>query len=141
MKKTLFLAAIILVGFSANAQKAKQDTSQVYNEVDKLPEFPGGTEAFKAYVNSSLKKSNRKDTSTGMVVVTFVIEKDGSPTNPITTLSFNPEADSIAIKIVGNSPKWKPGINNGNKVRTKFSVPVKFGAPTGGPPDIKELKN
>lgn len=141
MKKILLIAIIILTGFAAKAKNLRVDTSQILNKVDKLPEFPGGTDAFKAYVSSSIKKAGRKDTSAGMVVVTFVVEKDGSLTNPKVTMSFNPEADAIALKVISKSQKWKPAIKNGDVVRCKFSVPVRFGKTTGGPPDIKELAN
>jgi protein TonB len=141
MKKNLLIAIIILTGIAARAQNLRVDTSQIFNEVDKLPEFPGGIDAFKVYVNSSIKNAGRKDTSAGMVIVTFVVEKNGKLTNPKATISFNPEADAIALKVISKSQKWKPAIKNGNVVRSKFSVSVRFGKTTGGPPDIKELAN
>ncbi|WP_184543378.1 energy transducer TonB [Mucilaginibacter sp. FT3.2] len=141
MRKILLIAIVILTGFTVKAQNLKADTSRIFDEVDKLPEFTGGADAFKTYVNSSLKKAKRKDTTAGLVVVTFVVEKNGALTNPKATMSFNPEADAIAIKVISKSLKWKPGIKDGNIVRTKFSVAVRFGEITDGPPDIKELAN
>ena len=142
MKKLLFTAIIIAASISVKAQKHKTDTSQIFTSVDKVPEFPGGTAKFKEYTDQSITKTIRKDNKSGLVVVVFIVEKDGSITNPQAIMPLNPESDSIAVNIVRKMKKWEPAIKNGKAVRCKFSIPLRFGPPDpNSPPIIKEREN
>ncbi len=62
----------------------------------------------------------------GRVLVDFIIEKDGSVTNVKVVKGVSPELDAEAVKVVGASPKWKPGRMAGEKVRTSMTIPVEF---------------
>ena len=42
--------------------------------------------------------------------------------DPIT----NDELDSLALKYIDEMPKWNPGIKNGIKVRTAYTLPIRF---------------
>jgi len=64
-----------------------------------------------------------------MVIIVAVVEKDGTFSNCKAVKSLDAEADSIAISIVIKTPKWIPGLKNGQPVRCKYSVPVRFGNP------------
>ena len=62
----------------------------------------------------------------GRVVVEFVVEKDGKVTNVRVVKGVSDELDAEAVKVIGASPKWKPGRVKGEKVRTSISLPVEF---------------
>ncbi len=62
----------------------------------------------------------------GRVMVEFIIEKDGKVTNARVVKSVSEELDAEALKVVGASPKWKPGRRAGEKVRTSMTIPVEF---------------
>ncbi len=62
----------------------------------------------------------------GRVMVEFIVEKDGKVTNVRIAKSVSPELDEEALKVVGASPKWKPGRMAGEKVRTSMTIPVEF---------------
>ncbi len=62
----------------------------------------------------------------GRVMVEFIIEKDGKVTNVRVAKGVSPELDAEAVKVVGASPKWKPGRRAGEKVRTSMTIPVEF---------------
>ena len=67
-----------------------------------------------------------RDGIQGRVLVGFVIEKDGSVTDVHVVKGVSEELDAEASRVIGASPKWKPGRVNGNKVRTSLTVPVEF---------------
>jgi TonB family protein len=66
----------------------------------------------------------------GKVLVSFVIEKDGTLTVIKVIKSVSPDLDAEAIRVIARSPKWVPGIQNGRPVRVKYSVGVIFALPT-----------
>ena len=67
-----------------------------------------------------------RDGVQGRVMVGFVIEKDGSVTDVHVVKGVSEELDAEALRVVGASPKWKPGRVNGNRVRTTLTIPVEF---------------
>ena len=62
----------------------------------------------------------------GRVIVSFVVEKDGSITNATIRRSVDPAFDREALRVISSMPKWIPGKNNGRNVRVRFNVPVQF---------------
>lgn len=141
MKKILLITMLLTISIMVKAQKNTPDTSEVFTTVDHLPEFPGGDAKFQAYIDASLKKAKRSDKTSGRVIVTFIIEKNGSTSAPKAMVGFNREADSMAVSIVLKSPNWKPAIKDHKVVRCKFSAAITFGDPTDLPPLVKQLAN
>lgn len=102
-----------------------QNTYQVYTTVEKMPEFPGGMKAFQQYVRKNLPQQNEKEK--GVVIIQFIVEKDGSISSPTIARGFKADLDTLSLNLVRNMPKWIPGEeDNGNKVRCKYSVPIQF---------------
>lgn len=62
----------------------------------------------------------------GTVTVEFVVEKDGSVTNVRAVRGNDQYLEDEAVRVISASPKWKPGVLGGEKVRVKYSVPVEF---------------
>ena len=58
------------------------------------------------------------------MIVQFVVDKDGSISNPEVVRGVDPYLDKEAIRVISSMPKWRPGVQNGKKVRVKFTVPV-----------------
>lgn len=103
-----------------------QNTYQVYTTVEKMPEFPGGMKAFQQYVRKNLPQQNQVKEK-GVVIIQFIVEKDGSISSPTIARGFKAELDTLSLNLVSNMPKWIPGeADNGNKVRCKYSVPIQF---------------
>jgi len=61
-----------------------------------------------------------------VVNISFIVEADGSVTNVTVERGFSEPLDAEAVKVVSASPKWKPGVAGGKKVRTKIAIPVEF---------------
>ena len=62
----------------------------------------------------------------GQVLVSFIIEKDGSVTNVEVVDGIDELLDDEAVRVVSVSPKWIPGQIKGSKVRTKMVIPIEF---------------
>lgn len=108
-----------------NIYMQPQNTYQVYTTVEKMPEFPGGMKAFQQYVQKNLPQQDVKEK--GVVIIQFIVEKNGNISNPTIARGFKAEMDTLALNLVSNMPKWIPGEeDNGNKVRCKYSVPIQF---------------
>ncbi|MDD4639229.1 MAG: TonB family protein [Bacteroidales bacterium] len=112
--------------------RGKNDSSNVYSrfEVDKPPSFLNSDEqAFLdrwVYDYVKYPKEAVRAGIQGRVVVEFIVEKDGSVSSVKVVKSLDEAIDAEAVKVIKASPKWKPGIHNGNRVRVKIALPVEF---------------
>lgn len=96
-------------------------------ELDKQPFFPGGIKKFYEYVGTNFEKQNidEEEGQAIRVLVSFVIEKNGSMTDIEVTRKTTPEIDKEAIRVLKSlKTKWAPGIKNGEPVRTQFTLPI-----------------
>lgn len=96
--------------------------------VEQLPEFPGGMSAYVKWLTDNLKYplAAQKKKIEGRVVVSFVINRDGTLTDIKVTKSANPILDHEALRVAKMMPNWKPGLNNNKPCRTLFAVPIDF---------------
>lgn len=101
---------------------------EIYVAVEKMPEFPGGSAQLLKYLASHIKYPtiSQEMGTDGRVIVQFVVDKDGSITSPEVVRSVDPYLDKEALRVICTMPKWKPGEQNGKKVRVKYTVPVTF---------------
>jgi len=116
------------VGNSDIKQVVEADPNQIFTSVEQVPEFPGGLDKFGAYLGKAIRYPAvaRENGTQGRVIVTFVVEKDGSLTDIKVTRGIGSGCDEEAVRVLKNSPKWKPGIQNGRPVRVQYSVPISF---------------
>ena len=107
------------------------DSPRVYNSVMEMPQFPGGSSALSEYISKSIEYPEiaEKRGIEGRVLLSFVVEPDGSITNVKVIKSINPSLDKEAERVVSSMPNWIPGKQNGSPVRVKYKVPVKFKLP------------
>ena len=85
---------------------------------DNLPEFPGGDEKLKAYLNKKMRyPSDAYDKNiTGKVNVFFTVTENGEITNVHVKDTVFPSLDKEAIRVIKSMPRWKPGVQNGEPV-------------------------
>lgn len=110
-----------------NVSTPKED-GEVFMVVEDMPEFPGGTEALLEYLRANFKYPERckQEKIQGRVLVTFVVNTDGSVCDPEVVKSVDPELDAEALRVISAMPAWKPGKQKGKEVRVKYTVPVNF---------------
>lgn len=108
--------------------KPKEEENKVFDVVEQMPSFPGGTAALMAYLQKSIKYPPVAEENgiQGRVICTFVVERDGSVTDVKIARGVDPSLDKEATRVVSSMPKWIPGKQNGQAVRVKYTLPVTF---------------
>ena len=151
MKKELLFAALasvslLLAGCNANPQQtetaapdasdtatetaapAPTPTDSVYEVAEVMPEFPGGTQALFKFISENLEYPQHAIDGQieGRVVVQFVVDKTGKVGNIQVVRSIDKLLDQAAIDVVRALPAWKPGMQNGQPVHVRYTLPVSF---------------
>ncbi len=106
----------------------KEEETKVFDVVEQMPSFPGGQSALMEYLSKNVKYPvvAQENGVQGRVVVSFVVERDGSITDVKVVKSVDPSLDREAMRVISSMPNWIPGKQNGSAVRVKFNVPVSF---------------
>lgn len=106
----------------------ENDNPLNFQVVERLPEFPGGMVEFMKWLTKNLKYPvlAQQQKIQGKVLVAFIINKDGTVTDPKVVKSVSPELDREALRVIRIMPKWKPGEDHGKPCRTYFRIPVIF---------------
>ncbi|MVN20044.1 energy transducer TonB [Mucilaginibacter arboris] len=96
--------------------------------VEKLPQFPGGEAAFGNYLSKSIRYPPvaKENNTQGRVIVSFVVEKDGSLTDIKVLRDIGGGCGPEAVRVLSKSPHWTPGIQNGKAVRVAYTMPINF---------------
>lgn len=136
MTKTIFssLIAVLMLGLCNNKAHAQvQEDNKVYSFVslESPPTYPGGMVAFYKFLGASIKYPQQaKDNNIqGNVFVSFTIEKDGSLNDIKVDRKLGGGTDEEAVRVLGLSKKWNPGLINGKPVKVKYNIPIKFRIP------------
>lgn len=121
----------VVAPVSPEAKEAPADSTakeDVFMVAEQMPEFPGGMKEMLKFLQENVKypENAMKNNVQGRVIVQFVIEKDGTPTEFKVLRSVDPDLDAEALRVMKAMPKWKPGMQKGQVVRVKFTVPVSF---------------
>jgi periplasmic protein TonB len=126
-----------------------KDAVNVYEVAQHQAEFDGGLSAFFKYLSDNLKLPTeaQKARADGSVFVSFVVNTDGTISDAIIrrtayfkrlndgkTVELDVEKDKSiieslngeALRIVKTMPKWKPGRQGTQAVRSVFSMPIAF---------------
>ena len=101
----------------------------VFEVVEIMPGFPdGGMSGLMQFLSKNIQYpiNAQKNHTQGRVTVQFVVNKDGSISEPKIIRGVDPDLDGEAIRVISLMPKWKPGMQKGQPVRVKYTVPVMF---------------
>ncbi len=127
--------------FSQTTLTQKQIKKENYQEVlgfsefqndtlkpDVFPMYPNGQEGLVKDVSKNIKypPSARKQGIQGKVLVTFIVEKDGTIEKIEIIKSADPTLDEEAIRLIGKLKPWVPGIKNDQVVAVPFIYPINF---------------
>ena len=122
------MALLGLTTVSAQKTVVAKKNQQVFDVVEKMPEYPGGQAALFEYLSTNVKYpvDAEKQKIQGRVLVTFVVNTDGSITDIEVVKKAFPSLDAEAVRVISGMPKWIPGEQKGQKVRVKYTVPLSF---------------
>ena len=105
-----------------------ESSDRVFDVVEQMPSFPGGSKKLVEYLSEKTRypKDLEETCIQGRVILTFVVERDGSISDVKVVRSLDPLLDKEAVRVVSSMPKWIPGKQNGVAVRVKYTIPVTF---------------
>ena len=106
----------------------EQVMPDVFDRADEMPQFPGGHMGLMQYLANNIQypKDAEEAGAQGRVVVSFVVEKDGSISDARVTKPTYSSFDDEALRVVNAMPKWTPGKVNGKPEKIKYSIPITF---------------
>lgn len=122
---TLFIDSASAVGRAESPLPVEEDVPFV--KVEKMPKFmEGDLMTFRRWVQENLHypQSAREEGISSRVLLTFIIERDGTLTGIEVLQSPDRLLSDEAVRVVGSSPKWTPGEQRGQAVRVKYTLPV-----------------
>lgn len=107
---------------------AKPTGEALYNLVEKMPQFPGGEAVMVQFLKENLKYPvlAKEYGIEGHVVVSFIVEKDGSLTDLKIIKDIGGGCGKEALRLIQAMPKWVPGQQHGRTVRVAYTLPVRF---------------
>ncbi len=106
----------------------RSSNSQVYGVVETEPEFPGGQESMKAWLQEKVKYPSEaiKDQVIGNVFVSFIVNDKGKIVEPKVQYPLHPLLDAEALRVISSMPDWKPSTQYGKAVDFKVIIPIRF---------------
>ena len=136
MKQSVVLFAFSLISIAVCAQEANTETQQtdpnktmVFSGNQTLPpQYPGGDEAMNKFVEDNLvyPASAQKDNISGRVIVRFLVDTAGIPTNIHIQQGLTPDCNLAAMEVVKKMPLWQPATRDKKKTTGFVTVPVVF---------------
>lgn len=110
------------------APKQVEEKTYEMFDIQKPPSFPGGEGELLKYLAENIKYPPlaRENNIQGVVALTFVIAKDGSVRDVNIVKDIGGGCGKEAVRVVQTMPKWLPGEANGNPVKVRFTLPVRF---------------
>lgn len=106
----------------------EEKPEEPYIHVEQMPSFPGGEVELFRYLGQNVKypRLARESKITGLVIVRFVVDKEGNITNIQVMRGIGGGCDEEAVRVVEGIPKWEPGVQNGRAVPVVFNLPIRF---------------
>jgi protein TonB len=124
--KVLGLLILMFLGFNNVGFTQNQETDlMIYDFTEEDAQFPGGNDILQKWIATNFElPSDLTKSEQGKIYLSFVIEKDGSVSNIRIVKGLSDKLNEVAIKVVEKMPKWKPAINNGKPVRSRYTLPI-----------------
>lgn len=107
------------------------DTLSGYIEIYNVDDvYPGGSEAMNKFISENIvDPRDAKDQREGIIYIEYIIETDGAVSNIAVKKSFvnaAPDLDAAAVNVVQKFPKHIPPLQNGQPVRARMIIPIRF---------------
>ena len=113
---------------SVEKEEAFDPNEPVFMVTEEMPEFPGGDDALRNYIASSVKYPEvaQEKNIQGKVHVSFVVTKYGNVANAKIARGVDTSIDKEALRVISSLPKWKPAKQRGEAVNVLYTVPINF---------------
>ncbi|CAH0996080.1 hypothetical protein EMA8858_02210 [Emticicia aquatica] len=116
-------------GLLVDAEYFNEDGSKLADitlSVREKPSFPGGVNEMDRFVQRTIELPEEvvKNKIVGKMAIGFIVEPDGTLSNPKIELSLNRALDEAAFKVLDQMPKWIPAKLHNRLVRAKYTMPI-----------------
>ncbi len=113
---------------AVNLANEESAVDEVKNFVDVLPEPLGGYEQFAKFTSRKIRYPSAayQANVSGMVIVQFVVRKNGSISDASVVKGIGYGCDEEALRVVQLYQGWTPGKLAGKTVDTRVAVPIYF---------------
>lgn len=130
MKKPIFssLFAVLLLFLCLNETKAQDEKIYNFVSMQHPPTYPGGIAALYKFLGQNIQypKEAAAKNIQGNVLVSFMVNKDGSVSDIKVDRKIGGGTDEEAVRVLKMMKKWTPGTENGKAVKVAYKMPVKF---------------
>ncbi len=102
---------------------------EIFFIVEEMPKFNGGDlSEFQKYCQQNIiyPEIAMDNNISGVVIVQFVVNKEGEVEQAKVIRGVNPALDEEALRVVNSSPKWTPGKQRNVPAKVRFTVPIRF---------------
>ena len=108
--------------------EVEEEVDKVFTIVEDQAAPEGGLTAFYKYIGKNLEypRQAKRMGVQGRVILQFIVDKDGSITNVEVLRGIGAGCDEEAMRILKESPKWKPAKQRGRPVKQKMTFPINF---------------
>ena len=119
---------VFLIFFTSCQETEDSLDKQVFDQVDQMPEFPGGPDSLAKYLQQRIRypKQAIEDSISGTVLVEFIVNQTGEIDSARIKESLCATCDSVALVAVNKMPRWKAGELDGLPVNVRLILPIEF---------------
>ncbi|CAM3694033.1 TonB family protein [Pontibacter korlensis] len=106
-----------------------QTVDKPYTYVEQMPVFEGGEMEMLKFLGTNIRYPEDAHNAgvEGLVVLTFVVNTDGSISDAGVVKSLSTSTDTEALRVVKMmNGKWQPGKQNGEVVPVRYTLPIRF---------------
>ena len=106
----------------------EEKAEDIFIFVEEEASFPGGKKAWAKFLKKNLTypRQAKRMNIEGRVHLGFVVDKNGNISDIEVLRSIGGGCDEEAIRVLNASPKWNPGKQRGNPVKSRMQILVVF---------------
>ena len=133
---------VVVMFFFPLLAVGQEENKEIFTFAEESPVFPGGDSAIYMFIcmNLSYPDVAREQKIEGKVLLSFVIEKDGSVSNIKKIIDIGGGCGDAAVEMLSNMPRWKPARYLGKPVRFEFQLPLVFQLDSDNSPEYETLE-
>lgn len=120
------LSEVVVTGYGGD--EGVNPAPVIFEVVEQMPKYPGGVNGMMQYLARMIKYPvvAQESKTEGRVIVQMIVNKEGQVTNTKVIKSVSPELDAEAIRVVSSMPRWEPGMQRGQAVNVRYTLPIAF---------------
>ena len=124
------ISMISVFSLNVNAQEEKETNSKdiIFTVVEEGAEFIGGIDKMMEFLAKNIlyPQAAKENRTRGKVIISFIVEKDGSISDIRIIRSLGFGCDEEAVRVIKLMPKWKPAKQREKNVRYQYILPIRF---------------